>query len=112
MTAPEKAPLSSSYAVVLTTVKSREDARRIAETLLSERLAACVQLLLIDSLYTWKGAVASESEVLLLIKTRGELYAEIERRIVSVHTYETPEILLLPVAKGLPAYLGWIDEVT
>ena len=75
-------------------------------------MAACVQMLPIDSLYTWKGETVSESEVLLLVKTRRELYAEIERTIVSLHNYETPEILLLPVAEGLPAYLDWIDEVT
>ncbi|MGA2804889.1 MAG: divalent-cation tolerance protein CutA [Acidimicrobiales bacterium] len=112
MTASDDALPTTSYAVVLTTVKSREDARQIAEKLLSERLAACVQMLPIDSLYTWKGEMTAESEVLLLVKTRREQYAEIEKAIVSVHNYETPEILLLPVAKGLPAYLSWIDEVT
>jgi periplasmic divalent cation tolerance protein len=102
----------TSYAVVLTTAKSPGDARRIADKVLSEKLAACVQLLAINSLYTWKGEVAEESEVLLLLKTRQELYPELEKAIVSVHKYETPEILLLSVDRGLPAYLGWIDEVT
>jgi periplasmic divalent cation tolerance protein len=96
----------------LTTAKSPGDARRIADKVLSEKLAACVQLLAINSLYTWKGEVAEESEVLLLLKTRQELYPELEKAIVSVHKYETPEILLLSVDRGLPAYLGWIDEVT
>ena len=112
MDASEKAPPTSSYAVVLTTVASRQDAREMAERLLARRLAACVQMLAIDSLYTWKGEVAAEDEVLLLVKTRGELYPELEKAIVSAHKYETPEILLLPVAKGVPAYLRWIDEVT
>ena len=112
MAASDEALPASSYAVVFTTVRSREDARRIADKLLSERLAACVQMLPIDSLYTWKGETVSDSEVLLLVKTRRELYAEIERTIVSLHNYVTPEILLLPVAEGLPAYLDWIDEVT
>ena len=108
----EALPPTSSCAVVLTTVKSPEDARQIAEKLLSERLAACVQMLPIDSLYTWKGEVAADREVLLLVKTRKELYPELEKAIVSVHKYETPEILLLPVASGLPAYLSWMEEVT
>jgi len=112
MTASDNPLPTTSYAVVLTTVRSREDARKIAEKLLSERLAACIQLVPIDSLYTWKGEMAAESEVLLLVKTRRERYAELEKAIVSVHEYETPEILLLPVAEGLPAYLSWIDEVT
>jgi periplasmic divalent cation tolerance protein len=75
MTASDDALPTTSYAVVLTTVKSREDARQIAEKLLSERLAACVQMLPIDSLYTWKGEMTAESEVLLLVKTRREQYA-------------------------------------
>jgi periplasmic divalent cation tolerance protein len=104
--------MTTSYAVVLTTAKSLEDARGIAEKVLSEQLAACVQLVPINSLYTWKGEVAEESEVLLLLKTRQELYSELEKAILSVHKYETPEILLLPVGHGLPAYLDWIDEVT
>jgi periplasmic divalent cation tolerance protein len=112
MTVFEQALPAGSHAVVLTTAGSREDARRIADKLLGGRLAACVQMVPIDSLYIWKGEIASESEVLLLVKTREELYPEIEKAIVAVHNYETPEILLLPVANGLPAYLGWIDEVT
>ena len=112
MTPSDNTLPTTSYAVVLTTVRSREDARKIAEKLLSERLAACIQMVPIDSLYTWKGEMTAESEVLLLVKTRREQYAELEKAIVSVHDYETPEILLLPVAKGLPAYLNWIDEVT
>ncbi|MGO9964659.1 MAG: divalent-cation tolerance protein CutA [Acidimicrobiales bacterium] len=112
MTVPDEAFPTAPYSIVLTTVRSREDARRVAHKLLRERLAACVQMLPIDSAYTWKGEMVSESEVLLLVKTRTELYAGIEEAIVSVHDYETPEILLLAVADGLPAYLSWIDEVT
>ncbi len=104
--------MTNSYAVVLTTAKSLEDARQIAQKVLSEQLVACAQLLPISSLYTWKGEVVEESEVLLLLKTRQELYSELEKAIVSVHSYETPEILLLPTSQGLPAYLDWIDEVT
>ena len=104
--------MTNSYAVVLTTAKSLEDARQIAQKVLSEQLVACAQLLRISSLYTWKGEVVEESEVLLLLKTRQELFSELEKAIVSVHRYETPEILLLPTSQGLPAYLDWIDEVT
>jgi len=103
---------TTSYAVVSTTVASDEDAREIAGKVLSERLAACAQLVEINSLYTWKGAACDEREVLLLLKTRAELYPELERAILSLHKYETPEIVMLPVAQGLPGYLAWIDEVT
>ena len=104
--------MTTSYAVVSTTVASTRDAREIADKVLGDRLAACVQMVPINSLYTWNGTLADESEVLLLLKTRAELYPELERAILSVHKYETPEIVMLPVADGLPAYLAWIDEVT
>ena len=82
--------MTNSYAVVLTTAKSLEDARQIAQKVLSEQLVACAQLLPISSLYTWKGEVVEESEVLLLLKTRQELYSELEKAIVSVHTLRDP----------------------
>lgn len=104
--------VSSPYAVVLTTVASAEDAERIAGKLLDDQLAAGVQMLSIKSLYTWKNARVDADEVLLLIMTREELYPELEQAIVAVHKYETPEILLLPVEKGLPSYLSWIDALT
>jgi periplasmic divalent cation tolerance protein len=95
-------------AVVLTTVGSREAADSIADTVLERRLAACVQLLTIDSTYRWKGEIVREPEILLMIKTSTGRYAELETAIDEVHPYEVPEILLLPVEAGLPAYLGWI----
>ncbi len=104
--------MTTSYAVVSTTVASVADGRALAKKVLGERLAACVQMVPINSLYTWKGAVADESEVLLLLKTRAELYEELERAILSLHKYETPEIVMVPVSRGLPDYLAWIDEVT
>ena len=104
--------MTSPYAVVLTTVASAEDAERIAGKLLDDRLAAGVQMLSIKSRYTWKNARVDADEVLLLIMTREELYPKLEQAIVSVHKYDTPEILLLPVEKGLPSYLSWIDALT
>jgi periplasmic divalent cation tolerance protein len=69
-------------------------------------------MLPIESVYTWKGARVHDNEVLLLLTTREALYRELESAILSVHSYETPEIVLLPFSRGLPAYLSWIDEVT
>jgi periplasmic divalent cation tolerance protein len=104
--------MTSSHALVLTTVASLEDAREIAASVLDKRLAAGAQMLSINSLYSWKGARRDETEVLLVFITREDLYRALESAIVSVHKYETPEIVLLPVGIGLPAYLNWIDEVT
>lgn len=100
------------YSAVITTAASKDDAKEIARAILGAKLAACVQLFPIESLYTWKGEMAEESEVLLLIKTRSELYSELEKAIRDVHKYETPEIIQLPVEKGLSEYFSWIDEVT
>ncbi|QAY97297.1 divalent-cation tolerance protein CutA [Methylovirgula ligni] len=85
-------------------------AGRIAETLVSERLAACVQKLPIESTYRWKGEIETAQEVLLLIKIRNADYATVEERILTLHDYETPEIVALPVAAGFAGYLSWIDE--
>jgi len=98
--------------VVLTTTSSREEARRLAGSLVENRLAACVQLLPIESVYSWQGAVQSDDEILLLIKTRRELYAALEAFIKQLHSYEVPEIIQLPVEVGSDAYLSWIASVT
>lgn len=97
------------YAVVLTACGVAA-AGKIAAALVSERLAACVQKLPIESTYRWKGQVETAQEVLLLIKIRNADYATVEDRILALHDYETPEILALPVAAGFSGYLSWIDE--
>lgn len=106
MTSPDSA------CVVLTTTSSREDARTLAGKLVENRLAACVQLMPIESVYSWKGAVQSDNEILLLIKTRRELYAALEAFIRQMHSYEVPEIIQLPVDAGSDAYLRWMASVT
>ncbi|HEX4904136.1 MAG TPA: divalent-cation tolerance protein CutA [Acidimicrobiales bacterium] len=93
-----------------TTAGSEEEAARIADALLERRLAACVQALPITSRYEWKGKVALEREVLLLVKTREDRFEEVRAAITELHSYEVPEILLLPVTAGAPPYLAWLDE--
>src|SRR5579863_1436890 len=83
----------SETGMVTTTVAGREEARRIAGVLLTERLAACVQILEIESHYLWKGERKAEPEVMLLIKTRAELFDRTIARIKALHPYETPEIV-------------------
>ncbi len=98
------------YIQVMTTTASREDAERIAEALVAERLAACVQVLgPITSTYRWQGAIETAQEWLCLAKSRGELYEKIEEAIRRLHPYEVPEILALPVVAGSGAYLAWLD---
>ena len=98
--------------IITTTVPDRATARRLADALLEERLAACVQLLDIESHYVWKGERAAEAEVMLLIKTRTVLFERTMARIRALHPYETPEIVAQPFSAGFAPYLDWIADST
>jgi periplasmic divalent cation tolerance protein len=104
--------MKDTYGVVLTTFPDAGVAAQVVDGLLERRLAACVQTVPIQSTYRWKGAVQREAEVLALAKIRIARYPEVEAYIRSVHSYEIPEIILLPIAAGLPGYLRWIDDET
>ena len=80
--------------------------------LVEQRLAACVQMFPIESVYLWKGKICEEGEVMLLIKSRTELFDKIAATIRQVHPYEVPEIVQMPITDGLPEYLQWIEECT
>jgi periplasmic divalent cation tolerance protein len=100
----------SDRLVVLSTVGGAEDAERIAERLVEQGLAACVNVLPgVVSIYRWKGRVERDEERLLLIKTRAERFEELRETIVSLHPYEVPEIVALPVIAGHQPYLDWLD---
>jgi periplasmic divalent cation tolerance protein len=103
---------SSDYGVLLTTTPTREEAVRIAKLLIDEKLAACVQLLPIESFYSWQGKTQNEAEFLLLVKTRRDLFEKAIARIKAVHSYTVPEIVALPFSAAFAGYLNWIDEVT
>ena len=100
------------YGVLMTTVGNKDDALTIAKALLAEKLAACVQLMPIESCYTWKGAVANDSEILLLIKTKTALFDEAIGAVKNLHPYETPEIVATAFTAGFANYFAWIDDVT
>jgi periplasmic divalent cation tolerance protein len=102
---------AQDYAIVVTTC-SADAAPRIAEALVSAKLAGCVQRLPIESTYRWKGEVETAAEVLLLIKIRSADYATVEQAILALHDYETPEIIMLAVEQGFAGYLSWLGEVT
>jgi len=100
---------SSEPIVVLITAANRDEADRIAEMLVNARLAACVQILPeIQSIYRWQGEVARESEVLLLVKTASGRFDDLVSRVTAIHSYETPEIIALPVAAAAEPYLKWL----
>jgi periplasmic divalent cation tolerance protein len=98
-----------SFIQVITTTDKREDAERIAQGLVERRLAGCVQILgPVTSTYRWKGGIETAGEWLCLIKSREDLYGALEAAIRSLHPYETPEILSLPVLTGSSDYLAWL----
>ena len=95
--------------VVLMTAASFEEAERIAEMLVSQRLAACVQVLPeMQSLYFWKGEVQRDREVLIIAKTVRANFAALEQQVRAMHSYETPEIVALPIVAGSTRYLEWL----
>ena len=100
----------NDYIVVTTTTDGRDEARRIAELLVQDRLAACVQVVgPIESTYWWEGAVQQSEEWLCLVKTREDRYGAVESAIRQAHSYDVPEILALPISAGSETYLRWID---
>ena len=103
-------PESSSTArIVLTTAGSREEAERLGRTLVVERLAACATLIHgTESIYRWEGKIESAAETLLLLKTESGSLEQLEARLHALHSYTTPEFLVLRVDAGSRAYLQWL----
>jgi periplasmic divalent cation tolerance protein len=100
---------STGSIVVLITTGGEEEARKIAELLVTEKKAACVNIVpRVDSLFRWKGKIESARESLLLVKTRASLLSEIISLVKQVHSYEVPEIIALPIIGGSEEYLKWL----
>ncbi len=103
--------MSDTVLLCYCTCPDAASAQRIAETLVTERLAACVnQLPGIRSTYRWQEAVHTDNEELLLIKTTDTRLAALERRLLELHPYEVPELIAVPVAQGHEAYLDWVRQ--
>lgn len=99
--------------LVFCTCPDRESANSIAAELIERRLAACVNILPeVTSVFRWQGRVTHDSETLLLIKTAGARYAQLETALRYLHPYELPEIIAVDVTRGLPEYLHWLDAET
>lgn len=101
----------SDYVQIFTTTDNRLTATKISRTLVTQRLAACVQVLgPVSSFYRWKGRHVNAKEWLVVAKTRAALYKKAESAIKKVHNYKVPEILALPVLDGNKDYLRWLDR--
>lgn len=100
-----------SYLIVLTTMPDEDSAQRLANGLVENSMAACVNILPeMQSIYTWKGERQQGSEHQLIIKTRADQYESVEKWIKNEHPYELPEILAIPIQNGLNEYLAWVNE--
>ena len=99
--------------MIITTTETEEEAEKIAEKLVSKKLAACVQITpSIKSVYRWQGKVEKSKEQLLFIKTKTGLFEKVEKAIKENHSYEVPEIVAVPINNGSKEYFEWIENVT
>lgn len=99
--------------VVLITASGEEEAARIGKELLEARLAACVNIIpSVRSLYWWEGSIQDDHEVLMIAKTRKDLFSSLREKVKELHSYTVPEVLALPVADGFDKYLFWVREET
>ncbi len=103
----------TEYIIVFITVSKEDEAAKIARDIVISRLAACVNVIKgMRSIYRWKGKVEDEEEVLMIVKTRRDLFGELKMRVKELHSYSVPEIIALPVIEGSEEYLKWLGEET
>jgi periplasmic divalent cation tolerance protein len=103
----------NEYLLVMTTVPSKEEGQRIAQSIVEERLAACCNVSSpVQSFYWWEEQIADDQEFILFFKTRTSLFPKLEERIQALHSYQVPEIIALPISAGSQAYLSWITSNT
>ena len=104
---------SSTVFMVWTNWPEDHDLTSVTDTLLKEKLAACINRFpVVESAYIWHGQTETAREIPLLLKTTSDLYPALEQRIKALHPYELPEIIAVSVEQGLPAYLQWVDNAT
>jgi len=112
----DNAPLSvsaSDFVLILVTVPTEAVAERIAHTLVTEQLAACVNVVpSVRSIYVWDGEICDERELQCLLKTRRALFPAVRERILALHPYQVPEIIALPLVEGHGDYLAWLRDNT
>ncbi len=99
------------YLIVFVTAKNIREANKISKEIIDQKLAACVNSIKdISSCYRWEGKIVKSKEVLLIIKTKNNLFKKLEKAIKSVHSYTVPEIIALPILGGSSDYLKWISS--
>ncbi len=106
--------MNDQFIIVLITTPDRQTGEKMARQLLEQKLAACVNIFSpVTSLFRWQGKIETEQEALLLVKTRAELFASrLVPTVRSLHPYDEPEIIALPILSGSQSYLDWIEAET
>ena len=98
-----------SYLIVIMTASDKEEAVKIVRTLLEERLIACANIIdSVSSFFWWKEKIEEEKEVLVIMKSNEPLFNKLSKRVTELHSYNVPEILALPIAKGSQSYVDWL----
>ena len=102
----------NEYIIVLVTTANKAEAEKISRSLLKEKLIACANIINpVTSFFYWSGKIDTCEECLVVMKSRVDLFAELEHLVKQLHSYEVPEVLALPIVEGSAAYLGWMGEV-
>jgi periplasmic divalent cation tolerance protein len=103
--------MNTNYIIILVTAKDKKEATKIARGLLEAKLIACANIIEgAQSLFWWQGKIDMSQEVLLILKTKKVLFKKVSIKIKSLHSYQTPEIIALPIVNGSKDYLGWISS--
>ena len=103
---------ASDFCIITTTTDTKENADVIAQMLLVKKLVACVQSSTIQSTYHWQGDIINSDEILLTMKTKRSLFEKVQTEIEHLHTYDVPEIIMIPLVSANPTYLRWLKEET
>jgi periplasmic divalent cation tolerance protein len=102
------------FSVVLVTCATLEEARKMARGVVEKRLAACVNIVThaVESFYTWEGKLENSSEYMLMMKTSEERLEDLQKEVLALHSYDTPEFIVLPIVAGSEVYLKWLSDST
>ena len=103
---------ASDFCIITTTTDTKENADVIAQMLLVKKLVACVQSSTVHSTYHWQGDIINSDEILLTMKTKRSLFEKVQIEIEHLHTYDVPEIIMVPMVSANPSYLRWLKEET
>jgi len=103
--------LQNTYVIVMVTTASKQEAENIAQHLLEKRLIACANIIgPVSSLFHWSGKIEKAEEYLIFMKSRKDLFEKLAETVKALHSYEVPEIIVLPIVEGSKAYLDWLDS--